>query len=60
VLLIDVAWPRAAIYNAGNGPWPLTWFAPLFVLGATVIGGIAYPLMKRQSASQAAIATPAE
>jgi urea carboxylase system permease len=60
VLLIDVGWPRAAIYNAGNGPWPLTWFAPLFVLGATIIGGIAYPLMRRQAASNAAIATPAE
>jgi urea carboxylase system permease len=57
-LLIDVGWPRAAIYNAGNGPWYLTWFAPLFILGATVVGLIAYPLMRKQAASQAA--TPAE
>jgi urea carboxylase system permease len=56
-LLIDVGWPRAAIYNAGNGPWYLTWFAPLFVVIATVIGCIAYPLMRKQSASAAV--TPA-
>jgi urea carboxylase system permease len=55
VLMIDVGWPRAEIYNAGNGPWPMTWFAPLFILGATIVGAIAYPLMRRQAASKAVI-----
>jgi amino acid transporter len=50
-LLIDVGWPRPEIYNAGNGPWPMTWFAPLFVLAATILGAIAYPLMQRQAVS---------
>jgi urea carboxylase system permease len=48
VLMIDVGWPRAAVFNAGNGPWEMTWFAPLFVIAATIIGAIAYPLMKKQ------------
>jgi hypothetical protein len=51
-LMIDVAWPRAEIYNLGNGPWEMTWFAPLFVLAATVIGAIAYPLMKHQAVAE--------
>jgi amino acid transporter len=60
-LLIDVGWPRAEIYNVGNGPWYLTWFAPLFVIIATAIGGIAYPLMRKQVASAAVTpAAPAE
>jgi urea carboxylase system permease len=60
-LLIDVGWPRAEIYNVGNGPWYLTWFAPLFVIIATAIGGIAYPLMSKQAASAAVTpAAPAE
>jgi amino acid transporter len=52
VLMVDVAWPRAEIYNVGNGPWMLTWFAPLFVLAATIIGAIAYPLMRHQAVSE--------
>jgi hypothetical protein len=31
----------------------MTWFAPLFVLVATILGGIAYPLMRRQSGATA-------
>jgi urea carboxylase system permease len=50
-LMVDVAWPRAEIYNIGNGPWEMTWFAPLFVLAATIIGAIAYPLMRHQAVS---------
>lgn len=52
VLMIDVGWPRAEIYNTGNGPWEMTWFAPLFVLVATLIGAIAYPLMKHQGIAE--------
>jgi urea carboxylase system permease len=52
VLMIDVGWPRAEIYNTGNGPWEMTWFAPLFVLAATIIGAIAYPLMKHQGITE--------
>jgi hypothetical protein len=54
-LLVDVGWPRAEIYNVGNGPAYLTWFAPLFVVAATIIGAIAYPLMKKQAASETAV-----
>jgi amino acid transporter len=62
VLMVDVGWPRAEIYNVGNGPAYLTWFAPLFVVAAIIIGLIAYPLMKRQTVSQDGVitSTPAE
>jgi len=32
----------------------------LFVVAATIIGAIAYPLMKKQAASAAVMGTPAE
>jgi urea carboxylase system permease len=55
-LLIDVGWPRAEIYNANGGPWEMTWFAPLFIVAATVIGAIAYPMMRKQAAAKMAAA----
>jgi urea carboxylase system permease len=55
-LLVDVGWPRPEIYNTSNGPWPMTWFAPLFVLVATILGAIAYPLMRRQTVSTGVVA----
>jgi urea carboxylase system permease len=48
VLMIDVGWPRAEVFNTGNGPWEMTWFAPLFVIAATLTGAIAYKLMHKQ------------
>jgi amino acid transporter len=59
-LLIDVGWPRAEIYNVGNGPAYLTWFAPLFIAAAAVIGLIAYLVMKGQGAAVTAKGSPAE
>jgi hypothetical protein len=38
----------------------MTWFAPLFILAATVIGIIAYPIMRKQAASKAALGAAAE
>jgi len=59
-LLIDVGWPRAEIYNANGGPWEMTWFAPLFILAATIIGVVAYPLMRKQAQAKALSGAPAE
>jgi hypothetical protein len=59
-LLIDVGWPRAEIYNTNNGPWEMTWFAPLFILAATIIGLIAYPLMRKQAQAKALAGAAAE
>ena len=59
-LLIDGGWPRAEIYNTNNGPWEMTWFAPLFILAATIIGLIAYPLMRKQAQAKALAGAAAE
>lgn len=55
-LLINVAWPRAEIYDPAGGHWYLQYFALLFVAAATLVGAIAFPLMRKQQASQAVIA----
>ncbi len=48
LLLINVGWPRAEVYDPAGGHWYLQYFAPLFVAGATVIGAITYTIMRRQ------------
>jgi len=47
-LLINVAWPRAEVYDPAGGHWYLQYFAVLFVAAFTLVGAIAYPLMERQ------------
>lgn len=64
-LLINIAWPRAAVYDPGGGHWYLQYFAPLFLVAATIAGVIAYPIMKRENEEEdemidAAESMPAE
>jgi urea carboxylase system permease len=47
-LLVNVAWPRAEVYDPQGGHWYLQYFALLFVIAATTIGAIAFPLMEKQ------------
>jgi urea carboxylase system permease len=51
LLLINIAWPRAEVYDPAGGHWYLQYFALLFVAVAFIAGLIAYPLMKRQAAA---------
>ncbi|HKT00439.1 MAG TPA: APC family permease [Rugosimonospora sp.] len=58
-LLIDVGWPRAAVYDPASltdphaGTWYLHYSSLLFTGGAILVGALAYPLMKRQQAGVA-------
>jgi urea carboxylase system permease len=47
VMTINMAWPRASVYDPGGGGWYLQWFTVL-LLGATLLGGVvAYTYLKR-------------
>jgi amino acid transporter len=41
-MMINLGWPRAAVYNPFDGSWYLQWLAPLFVAGSIVVGGLVY------------------
>ncbi len=41
VMTVNLAWPRAAVYDPAGGHWYFQWFTVLF-LGATVLPGAAY------------------
>jgi urea carboxylase system permease len=40
VMMGNIAWPRAAVYDPAGGHWYLRFFAPLFLAGAAVVGGV--------------------
>jgi urea carboxylase system permease len=37
-MTVNLAWPRAAVYDPSGGHWYFQWFSPLFLLGCLVIG----------------------
>ncbi len=37
-MMVNIGWPRAAVYDPAGGHWYLHWFSVLFVVGAAVIG----------------------
>jgi urea carboxylase system permease len=41
-MMVNLAWPRAAVYNPGGGGWYLQWLAPLFVAGSLVVAVAVY------------------
>jgi amino acid transporter len=53
--LINVGWPRASIYDPAGGHWYLQYLPILFTGVATVLGGIAFYLMRNQAPSDAVI-----
>ena len=47
VVTINMACPRASVYDPGGGSWYLQWFSML-LLGAVFLGGVvAYVYLKR-------------
>jgi urea carboxylase system permease len=51
-LLIDIAWPRQAVYDPGpGGHWYLHYFSLLFVAGCAVVGVVSYVRAKQRDAS---------
>src|SRR5882757_3937479 len=37
-MTVNLAWPRAAVYDPSGGHWYFQWFSPLFVLVTLVLG----------------------
>ncbi|MEE4544560.1 amino acid permease [Streptomyces sp. V4-01] len=37
-MAVNLAWPRAAVYDPSGGHWYFQWFSPLFLLGTLAIG----------------------
>jgi len=41
-MTVNIAWPRAAVYDPAGGHWYLRYFSLLFLAAALVLGGLAY------------------
>ena len=47
LMTLNMAWPRASVYDpAGNG-WYLRWFSVLLLVGAALTGGLTYAYLRR-------------
>ena len=47
-MAINMAWPRASVYDAGNtGHWYLQYFSILLLAGTALVGGLTYLYLKR-------------
>jgi hypothetical protein len=46
-MAINMAWPRASVYDPSNGGWYLQWFSVLLLVGTAVTGALAYAHLRR-------------
>ncbi len=53
-MTVNLAWPRAAVYDPAGGHWYFQWFTALF-LGGTVAFGVAYRTWRRSRADRAEV-----
>ncbi|WP_155057563.1 amino acid permease [Streptomyces blattellae] len=54
-MTVNLAWPRAAVYDPAGGHWYFRWFTVLF-LGVTAVVGAAYRICKSRSAAEVSYA----
>jgi urea carboxylase system permease len=47
LMTINMAWPRASVYDPTGGSWYLQWFSVLLLLGTFVTGAISYAYLRR-------------
>ncbi|HSA53945.1 MAG TPA: amino acid permease [Yinghuangia sp.] len=59
LMTVNIAWPRAEVYDPAGGHWYLRWFAPLFVAVAVAAGAAAYARLRRERTRAAASGTAA-
>ncbi|WP_369239194.1 amino acid permease [Streptomyces sp. R21] len=52
-MTVNLAWPRAAVYDPTGGHWYFQWFTLLF-LGATVAAGLLYRALRARTAVEEA------
>jgi hypothetical protein len=53
---VNIAWPRASVYDLKGGHWYLQWFAVLFLAATLLLGVLAFALTRRR----ARVAVPAD
>jgi hypothetical protein len=49
LMTINMAWPRASVYNPTGGSWYLQWFSVLLLAGTFLTGAVAYAYLRRES-----------
>lgn len=52
--MVNLAWPRASVYDPAGGHWYLQYFSLLFVGGSLLVGLFAYALHRRELTEDAA------
>jgi urea carboxylase system permease len=58
VMVINLGWPRSAVFDPAGGNWYLKWFAELFLAGALVVGALAYLHQRQENRREAAALDP--
>ena len=56
VMMVNIGWPRASVYDPAGAHFYLHWFAPIFVVVALVVGAVVF---LGQRAQTAALSAPA-
>jgi urea carboxylase system permease len=52
-MMVNIAWPRQAVYDPGGTNWALQYLALLFVAALVVLGAVVHRLLRRRSAPEA-------
>jgi urea carboxylase system permease len=58
LMAVNIAWPRAAVYDPEGGHWYLRWFPELFLAGLALIGVAAYTVRDRQRRATTVLPLP--
>jgi urea carboxylase system permease len=60
LMVMNIGWPRASVYDVAGGHWYLQWFAPLFVAATLLVGGLAFAATRRGATLPERVAVGAE
>ncbi|MEY9934027.1 urea carboxylase system permease [Catenulispora sp. GP43] len=58
-MVVNLLWPRAAVYDTTGHTWWLRWSGVLFIAGATAVGGLYYAATHRRHRAVGGIAIAA-
>lgn len=53
-MMVNIAWPRAAVYDPAGSGWVLRYSAVLFVAGLAVVGFVVHRVLRRRRGAPAA------
>jgi urea carboxylase system permease len=59
LMMVNIGWPRASVYDAAGGHWYLQWFSVLFVGGSLGLGVVAWLRHRSEGAAPARAPRPA-